>query len=130
MIAISAHTKVYLAREATDMRRSFRGLITLTETVLRQEPVSGHLFVFLNRRQDLMKILYWDGTGFCIWYKRLERGSFQRPPATAGDERLGLELSTGQLSLMLEGIDLTSVRQRLRFRRFPGESTAMRRDGF
>jgi len=72
MIAISAHTKVYLAREATDMRRSFRGLITLTEAVLRQEPVSGHLFVFLNRRQDLMKILYWDGTGFCIWYKKFE----------------------------------------------------------
>ena len=130
MIAISAHTKVYLAREAIDMRRSFRGLITLTEAVLRQEPVSGHLFVFLNRRQDLMKILYWDGTGFCIWYKRLERGSFQRPPAVAGEERLGLELSTGQLSLMLEGIDLASVRQRLRFRRFPTESMAMHGDGF
>ena len=130
MIAISAHTKVYLAKDATDMRRSFRGLITLTEAVLRQEPVSGHLFVFLNRRRDLMKILYWDGTGFCIWYKRLERGSFQRPPAVVGEDRPGLELSTGQLSLMLEGIDLTSVRQRLRFRRFPTESMAMQGDGF
>lgn len=130
MIAISAHTKVYLAKDATDMRRSFRGLIMLTEAVLRQEPVSGHLFVFLNRRRDLMKILYWDGTGFCIWYKRLERGSFQRPPAVVGEDRPGLELSTGQLSLMLEGIDLTSVRQRLRFQRFPAEPTAMRRDGF
>ena len=130
MIAISAHTKVYLAKDATDMRRSFRGLITLTEGVLRQEPVSGHLFVFLNRRQDLMKILYWDGTGFCIWYKRLERGSFQRPPAVVGEVRPGVELSTAQLSLMLEGIDLTSARQRLRFRRFPSEATAVRRDGF
>jgi transposase len=130
MIAISAHTKVYLAKDATDMRRSFRGLILLTEAVLRQEPASGHLFVFLNRRRDLMKILYWDGTGFCIWYKRLERGSFQRPPAVVGEDRPGLELSTGQLSLMLEGIDLTSVRQRLRFQRFPAEPTAMRRDGF
>jgi transposase len=102
----------------------------LTEAVLRQEPVSGHLFVFLNRRRDLMKILYWDGTGFCIWYKRLERGSFQRPPAVVGEDRPGLELSTGQLSLMLEGIDLTSVRQRLRFHRFPAEPAAMRRDGF
>ncbi len=72
MIAISAQTKLYLARDATDMRKSFRGLILLTEGVLRQEPVSGHLFVFLNRRQDLMKILYWDGSGFCIWYKKLE----------------------------------------------------------
>ena len=130
MIAISAHTKVYLAKDATDMRRSFRGLILLTEAVLRQEPVSGHLFVFLNRRRDLMKILYWDGTGFCIWYKRLERGSFQRPPAVVGEDRPGLELSTGQLSLMLEGIDLASVRQRLRFHRFPAEPAAMRRDGF
>ncbi len=130
MIAISAQTKLYLARDATDMRKSFRGLILLTEGVLRQKPVSGHLFVFLNRRQDLMKILYWDGSGFCIWYKRLARGSFQRPPAVAGEERPGLELSTAQLSLMLEGIDLTSARQRLRFRRFPTESTARRGDGF
>jgi transposase len=130
MIAISAHTKVYLAKDATDMRRSFRGLILLTEAVLRQEPLSGHLFVFLNRRRDLMKILYWDGTGFCIWYKRLERGSFQRPPAVVGEDRPGLELSTGQLSLMLEGIDLTSVRQRLRFHRSAAEPMATRRDGF
>jgi len=130
MIAISAHTRVYLAKDATDMRRSFRGLILLTEAVLRQAPASGHLFVFLNRRRDLMKILYWDGTGFCIWYKRLERGSFQRPPAVAVEERPGLELSTSQLSLMLQGIDLASVRQRLRFRRFPAESTAVRGDGF
>jgi len=130
MIALWAHTKVYLAKDATDMRKSFRGLILLTEAVLCQEPVSGHLFVFLNRRQDLMKVLYWDGTGFCIWYKRLERGSFQRPRAVAGEERPGLELSTAQLSLMLEGIDLTSVRQRLRFRRFPTEAAAVRRDGF
>ena len=130
MIALSAHTKVYLAKDATDMRKSFRGLILLTEAVLRQEPGSGHLFVFLNRRRDLMKILYWDGTGFCIWYKRLERGSFQRPLAVAGEERPGLELSTSQLSLMLQGIDLTSVRQRLRFRCFPTESMAMQGDGF
>jgi transposase len=130
MIAISPHTKVYLAKDATDMRRSFRGLITQTESVLRQEPISGHLFVFLNRRRDLMKILYWDGTGFCIWYKRLERGSFQRPPAVADQERPGLELSMAQLSLMLQGIDLTSVRQRLRFHRLPVETAGMQGDGY
>ena len=130
MIAISAHTKVYLAKDAADMRKSFRGLITLTEAVLQQEPASGHLFVFLNRRQDLMKILYWDGTGFCIWYKRLERGSFQRPPAIAGEERPEVELSTAQLSLILEGIDLTSARQRLRFHRISAGSTDRQDDGF
>ena len=67
----------------------------------------------------MMKILYWDGTGFCIWAKRLERGSFQRPPAVAGGESPGLELSAAQLSMMLEGIDLRSVRQRVRFQRLP-----------
>lgn len=130
MIAISPHTKVYLAKDATDMRRSFRGLITLTESVLRQEPVSGHLFVFLNRRRDLMKILYWDGTGFCIWYKRLERGSYQRPAAVVGEEQTDLELSMAQLSLMLQGIDLTSVRQRLRFRRLPAETADVQGDRY
>ena len=119
MIAPSLHTKMYLAKDATDMRKGFPGLIALTEAVLRQEPTSGHLFVFLNRRRDLMKILYWDGTGFCIWSKRLERGSFQRPPVVTGNESLGLELSAAQLSMMLEGIDLSSVRQRVRFHGLP-----------
>ena len=119
MIAPSLHTKVYLARDATDMRKSFPGLIALTEAVLRQEPTSGHLFMFLNRRRDMMKILYWDGTGFCIWAKRLERGSFQRPSAVAGEQQPSLELSATQWSMILEGIDLTSVRQRLRYHRLP-----------
>jgi len=119
MIAPSLHTKVYLPRDATDMRKGFPGLIALTEAVLRQEPTSGHLFMFLNRRRDLMKILYWDGTGFCIWAKRLERGSFQRPSVATGDQPPSLELSTAQWSMMLQGIDLRSVRQRLRFTRLP-----------
>jgi transposase len=126
VFAISAQTKVYLARQPTDMRKSFRGLIALTEAVLRQQPDSGHLFVFVNRRRDLLKVLYWDGTGFCIWYKRLERGSFQAPITAAGANAPGLELSAVQLSLMLQGIDLTTAQQRLRFQRFtagvPGPS--------
>lgn len=122
MLAFSSQTRVYLAKAATDMRKSFRGLLTLTECVLRQQPASGHLFVFLNRRRDLMKILYWDGTGYAIWYKRLECGRFQLPLALAGAEPTGLEMSTAQLSLILQGIDLTSVRQRLRFHRVPDSS--------
>lgn len=114
MIATSVQTKVYLARDATDLRRSFRGLLILTEAVLRQEPASGHLFVFVNRRRDRLKILYWDGSGFCIWYKRLERGSFQMPASPTADQA-ALELTSVQLSLMLQGIDLTSARQRVRF---------------
>jgi transposase len=127
MIAPSVHTKVYLARDPADMRKSFPGLMVLTEAVLRQEPTSGHLFMFLNRRRDMIKILYWDGTGFCIWAKRLERGSFQRPLAATGEHPC-LELSATQWSLILQGIDLTSVRQRLRFQRQPACTTA-RQDG-
>ena len=122
MLALSVQTRVYLAKAATDMRKSFRGLLMLTEGVLQQHPASGHLFVFLNRRRDLMKILYWDGSGYCIWYKRLECGRFQLPPALADAEPTGLELSTAQLSLILQGIDLTSARQRLRFHHVPDSS--------
>jgi len=99
------------------MRKSFRGLLVLTEAVLQQDPTSGHLFVFVNQRRDLLKILHWDGTGYWIWYRRLERGRFQLPATPVGDEREGIELSTAQLTLILEGIDLTSARQRLRYRR-------------
>lgn len=124
MIVPSFHTKVYLARDPADMRKSFPGLMVLTEAVLRQEPSSGHLFMFLNRRRDMMKILYWDGTGFCIWAKRLERGSFQRPPAVAEEQHTCLELSVTQWSMILQGIDLKSVRQRLRFQRLTACATA------
>jgi transposase len=119
VIALSAQTRVYLAKAATDMRKSFRGLLILTESVLEQQPASGHLFVFLNRRRDLMKILYWDGTGYVIWYKRLERGRFQMPELS-GAAPARLELSAAQLGLILEGIDLNSARQRLRYRAAEG----------
>lgn len=117
MYPIAAQTKVFLSLTPTDMRKSFRGLLTLTEAVLRQAPSSGHLFVFLGRRRDLIKVLYWDGTGFCIWYKRLEVGRFQLPRVDNVDAAQGIELSTTQLSLILDGIDLSSVKQRLRYRR-------------
>ena len=115
MFLLSPQTKVFVARQVTDMRKSFRGLLILTEAVLRQDPASGHLFVFVNRRRDLLKILHWDGGGYWIWYRRLERGTFQLP-ADSGEEQAGIELTPAQLSLILEGIDLTSVRQRLRYR--------------
>jgi transposase len=113
---LSPQTKVFLARQVTDMRKSFRGLLALTEAVLRQDPASGHLFVFVNRRRDLLKILHWDGSGYWIWYRRLERGTFQLPATDSGEAQAGVELTPAQLSLILEGIDLASVRQRLRYR--------------
>jgi transposase len=119
MFSFSPHTRVYLAKAATDMRKSFRGLLILTEAVLRQDPASGHLFVFLNRRRDLMKILYWENTGYVIWYKRLEQGKFQLPDSLATAQAAGVELPASQLSLILQGIDLRSVRQRLRYQGGP-----------
>lgn len=116
MFLLSPHTKVFLAQGSTDMRKSFRALIAMTETVLRQDPISGHLFVFVNRRRDMLKILRWDGSGFWIWYRQLERGTFQLPGAPATNERAGVELTPSQLSLVLDGIDLSSARQRLRYR--------------
>jgi transposase len=116
MLSVSSQTRIFLAREPVDMRKSFNGLIGLTESVLQQDPLSGHLFVFINRRRDRIKLLYWGGSGFCIWYQQLERGGYQLPDATTADERSGVEITATQLSLILDGVDLSSVRQRPRYR--------------
>ena len=115
MLSVSSQTRVFLARDAVDMRKSFNGLIGLAESVLEQDPLSGHLFVFINRRRDRIKLLYWGGTGFCIWYQQLEQGGYQLPDATTADEQ-GIEITATQLSLILDGVDLSSVRQRPRYR--------------
>lgn len=122
MFLLSPQTKVFLAKDATDMRKSFRGLIVLAEAVLHQDPVSGHLFVFVNKRQHMLKILHWDGSGWWIWYRQLERGSFQLPQPASTDDG-GMELTPTQLSLILDGIDLSSVRQRLRYRQVAGATS-------
>ena len=115
MIALAPQIRVFLYRRATDMRKSFHGLVALTESELKQDPLSGSLFVFLNRRRDRVKILYWGQSGFCIWYQQLQKGTYQIPSPTALDDQDTLEVTRSQLSLILEGIDLTSVRQRPRF---------------
>jgi transposase len=79
MIALASPLRVFLYRVPTDMRKNFHGLIALTEPALNQDPLSGSLFVFVNRRRDRMKILNWGETGFCIWYQQLQRGTYQLP---------------------------------------------------
>lgn len=116
MFLLSPQTKVFLAKDPTDMRKGFQGLITLAESVLEQDPISGHLFVFINRRRDMLKILHWDGCGFWIWYRQLEQGTHQLPGMNASNTSAGIELTPTQLTLMLDGIDLHSARQRLRYR--------------
>ena len=115
MIALSPQVRVFLYRRPTDMRKSFHGLIALTEAELKQDPLSGSLFVFVNRRRDRIKILYWGETGFCIWYQQLQQGTYQLPRLDSLDEQDTLEVTRAQLSLILDGIDLTSARQRRRF---------------
>ena len=101
MIAIPIGSRVYLAMGATDMRKSFDGLSMLAQSVLSQDPFSGHLFVFRGKRGDLLKILYWDGQGFCLFAKRLEKGRFIWPVTKEGS----VSLTSAQLSMLLEGID-------------------------
>ena len=115
MFSIPSWLRIFLARDPVDMRKSFHGLVSLTESVLEQDPLSGHLFAFINRRRDRIKLLYWGGTGFCIWYQQLEQGSYQLPDPTTANEREGIEITVSQLSLILDGIDLLSVRRRVRY---------------
>ena len=101
MIPVPAQAKVWLALGVTDMRKGFNGLSALAQTVLKQDPHSGHLFVFRGRRGDLLKVIWWDGQGACLFSKRLEKGRFVWPSATEGK----VSLSPAQLSMLLEGID-------------------------
>jgi transposase len=115
MIALPPQVRVFLYRRPTDMRKSFHGLVALTESALKKDPLSGSFFVFVNRRRDRIKILYWGQTGFCIWYQQLQQGTYQLPSHDSLDEQDTLEVTRSQLSLILDGIDLSSVRQRRRF---------------
>ena len=101
MIALPASTRVWLAAGVTDMRKGMDGLAALAQTTLSQNPFSGHVFVFRGRRGDLVKLVWFDGDGMCLFVKRLERGRFIWPQATSGS----VSLSAAQLSMLLEGID-------------------------
>ncbi len=109
---LPAAVRVFLCTRSTDMRKSFDGLSGLVQECFGQDLLTGHLFLFLNRRRDRIKILYFDRDGLAIWYKRLESGSFEMPGTTAAD---GVELQPAQLAMILSGIDMRSARQRKRF---------------
>lgn len=115
MLSVPTRVRIFLAVAPTDMRKSFDGLQGLAQQVFEQDPLSGHLFLFVNRRRDRIKILLWDRDGFVIWYKRLEAGTFEVPRVAEGQQVA--ELDATRLSLLLGGIDLNSARQRKRYRR-------------
>ncbi len=103
--------RVFLYGAPCDMRKSFHGLIALAKHAMHQDPLSGHLFVFVNRRGNYLKTLYWDRSGYCIWSKRLEQGNFVSNWAST----MAREMDYTQLKMMLEGIEKT--RQKKRFKR-------------
>ncbi len=120
MLTLPASVRIYVAAEAVDLRRGFDGLAAATRSLIREDPLSGHLFVFLNRRKNRIKLLVWDRTGYLLLYKRLERGTFQLPTQPAAGHR-HVEVDAGELGLMLEGWDLRGAVRRERWRRLPSE---------
>ena len=116
--AQSAH--IWLATEVTDMRCGFDRLAERVKTVIGEDPLSGHLFVFRSRRGDRLKILIWDRDGFVLWYKRLEEGVFKLPRVEEGARRM--ELRASELAMMLDGIDMSKLKRVRRYERKPRTS--------
>lgn len=114
MLSVPSGVRIFLCLHPTDMRKSFDGLTGLVQSVFERNILDGHLFLFVNRRRDKLKLLYWDRDGLALWAKRLESGTFQLPPHAADASHH--ELDATVLSLLLSGIDLESARHRKRFR--------------
>lgn len=118
MIGFSSSAAIHLCLQPTDMRKNFDGLVGLVTRGLHKDPVRDGTFVFVNKRRDKMKILLWDRHGFWLLYKRLEAGCFQMPPRESGSASLdpeSLRLTYEQLVMIIEGIDLQSVKRRRRY---------------
>ena len=112
MLTVGPKVRVFICTEPVDMRKSFNGLCGIVSTRLESDPLSGDLFVFANRRRTLLKILYWDRDGLAIWYKRLERGTFEMPSV---NELGRVEMTSVELAMLLGGVELSGRKNRLRF---------------
>lgn len=119
MIQCGPNTRVFLSTAPTDMRRGFDGLAELVRHPLQEDPLSGHLFLFTNRRRDRLKILAWDGSGLWVCAKRLEKGTFSWPEPVPGESKV--RVGASELALLLGGLDWASTRRRDWWRRLPGE---------
>jgi len=118
MFTLSPSTRVFVCTKPVDMRRSFNGLFRLVETMLSQDPYSGHLFLFRSRRGDYIKALWWDLDGFAIFAKRLEIGTFRFPDVRFVNGKYEpVEIDRSDLMMLLEGIDTDSVKRLKRYRR-------------
>lgn len=111
MLSLPPSVRIFVARGATDMRKSFDGLAGMVCDLIAEDPQSGHLFVFVNRRRDRVKILWWDRSGYYLLAKRLEHGQFHVYDQAGGGSG-GYELNASELTLLLEGIDLRGAKRR------------------
>jgi transposase len=109
MLTLPSSVRVYLAAQPVDLRRGHDGLVALVRSTWRLNPFDGHLFVFLGRRLDRVKILVWDRNGFVLYYKRLSQGRFRMPSIPAGATRVEMDATT--LAMLLDGIDVRQVRR-------------------
>jgi transposase len=112
--------RIHLCVAPADMRRGFDTLAAMVKDFLGHDPLSGHLFLFVSRGKDRLKILQWESDGFCLWYKRLEAGTFRLPRVEA--DHASVELKASELAMLLEGIDLRSIKRTKRFSR-PAQKT-------
>lgn len=115
MIGFTSSHRYYLSRQSADMRKSYDGLSGIVRQGLGRDPLSGEVFIFMNRRRTLIKLLVWDRSGFVLWSKRLERGTFELP--RGGGQGASIVLAWEELVLILEGVSLGSVRRRMRYSR-------------
>jgi transposase len=115
MIAIPSGASIYLCTSATDMRKGFDGLSGIIRTEFGREPNDGSLFLFINRRRDRIKILHWAAGGFELWYKRLEAGTFEQVTSRNGQSVVTIDAT--ELTMLLSGVSLQSVKRRKRFGR-------------
>lgn len=111
MLLPEGHLRIWLHTEPTDMRKSYNGLSALVKNKLKENPLSGHLFVFINRKQTQMKVLYFDRSGYCIWSKRLEQGQFHYHKDSGGKR----QLDWTHLKMIIEGIDTQNIHQFKRY---------------
>lgn len=114
MLSFSSKQRYFLYGPSTDMRKGFAGLSGLVRQHINHELLSGDVFIFINRRRDRIKLLMWDATGFALYYKQLERGTFELPDTNA---RGSLELSWSDLVMVLEGVEIKSIKRRKRLRK-------------
>jgi transposase len=123
LLSLPGTVRIYVAAEPVDLRKGFDGLAAATRQIIRKDPLSGHLFVYTNRRANRLKVLLWEPSGYLLIFKRLERGRFHLPrPPRPGDRHVEMEAT--DLTLMMEGIDLRGAHRRERWA--PHNNTVVR----